>query len=261
MLSVTYGFLVAFVVWIDRPLTGSPAPDPALWTFRRYIGLYLLGAVFIYTFLTGLNIYRQAQAKVAQAEEVRREFLQMRLQALRNQVSPHFLFNSLSVLSSLVQTDAALAVRFVRQLTKVYRYILDRQELELVTLQQELAFLDAYFFLLQIRFGKKISLQQHLEVDTGSWMLPPLTLQLLVENAVKHNRMSAAQPLRITLHAAPGRVVLANNRSQRDEAGHSTGIGLRNIRGRYALLTRTPVVVDAGSDTFAVTVPLIIPEP
>ena len=257
ILFLTYWFLVAFLEGIDRPLTGSNPADPNLWTFRRYIGLYMLGTIFIYTFLSGLNIYQEAQRKAAQAERLQRDFAQVRLQALKSQVNPHFLFNSLSVLSSLVQVNPELSEKFIIQLSKAYRYILEQKDLELVTLKEELNFLDAYFFLLQIRFNQKVQLHKDIEVDADAYRLPPLTLQLLVENAVKHNKMSAGEPLAIALIATEGNLVVKNNISLRDDHTASTGIGLQNIQKRYALVTDKKVVIEKDEKQFSVQLPLL----
>ncbi|RYF79838.1 MAG: histidine kinase, partial [Chitinophagaceae bacterium] len=120
----------------------------------------MLGTVFIYTFLSGLNIYQLARQRETESEQLQREFAQVRLQALKSQVNPHFLFNSLSVLSSLVHVNAELSEQFIQHLAKAYRYILEQKELELVSLKEETSFLDAYFFLLQIRFDQKIRLEK-----------------------------------------------------------------------------------------------------
>lgn len=257
ILFFSYWFLIAFVVFIDRPITNSPAPDPELWSFRRYIGLYFIGAVFIYTFLTGLNIYQLASKKAAQAEQLQRDYAQVRLLALRSQINPHFLFNSLSVLSSLVHVNAELSEKFIVQLSKAYRYILDQKDLELVPLREELDFLDAYFFLLQIRFEQKVQLNKQINIDVAAYKLPPLTLQLLVENAVKHNKMSMAEPLIINIKNINSSLIIENKISVREQHETSTGIGLENINKRYAMITDKKVVIEKTEQSFIVTIPLL----
>lgn len=253
----TYWFLFYFVEWIDSPLTGSNPADPSLWTFRRYIGLYMLATVFIYTFLSGLNFYQIARQKAAQSEQLQRDFAQVRLQALKSQVNPHFLFNSLSVLSSLVHVDPEVSEKFIIQLSKAYRYILDQKELELVTLKDELSFLDAYFFLLQIRFDQKIQLHKSIDPETEDYRLPPLTLQLLMENTIKHNKMSINNPLIVSLSTVNDWMVISNNISQREQHEASTGVGLENIQKRYAMITDKKVIVEKADDLFTVKVPLL----
>ena len=257
ILAFTYWFLSAFVTFIDRPLTGSNPADPSLWTFRRYIGLYMLGTIFIYTFLSGLNIYQLARQKEAQSEKLQREYAQVRLQALKSQVNPHFLFNSLSVLSSLVHVDPELSEKFIIHLSKAYRYILEQKELDLVSLEEELNFLEAYFFLLQIRFDKKIRLENNLPVTAKGYKLPPLTLQLLVENAVKHNKMSLMEPLVIRLFQDGDNLVVENTMQYREKDGESTGIGLENIRKRYSMVTDKKIQVTTTDRTFSVQIPLL----
>lgn len=257
ILFLTYWFLFGFVKYLEQPLMNGNPADPALWTFRRYIGLYMLGTLFIYIFLSGLNLYGVARQKEAQAERLQREFAQVRLQALKSQVNPHFLFNSLSVLSSLVHVNAELSERFIQHLAKAYRYILEQKEAGLVSLREELDFLDAYFFLLQIRFDRKIQLQKAVASEAEDRLLPPLTLQLLVENAVKHNKMSEQEPLVISLRADGDSLVLENNVRRRQQKEASTGVGLENIRKRYAMITERKPAVTQSDESFRVQIPLL----
>jgi LytS/YehU family sensor histidine kinase len=204
-----------------------------------------------------LNIYQVARRKEAEAEQLQREFAQVRLQALRSQVNPHFLFNSLSVLSSLVHVSPEQSEQFIHHLAKAYRYILEQKETELVSLKEELGFLDAYFFLLQIRFSQKIKLEKQVATEAETLRLPPLTLQLLVENAVKHNRMSAQEPLVIKVSAEGATLVVENNIQSREKAESSTGVGLENIRKRYAMLTEKKPVITQSENSFRVRIPLL----
>lgn len=225
--------------------------------FRLYIVVNLLGALFIYMLQSTLQLYQSMNEKEAQQEKLEEEFSQVRLQALRNQVNPHFLFNSLSVLSSLVQVNPDTAERFIHQLSKAYRYILDQQAAELVSLAAELDFLNAYLYLLQIRFNQKINLETSISIAPDDWLLPPLTIQLLVENAVKHNRMSVTQPLLIRVSAEAGIITVENTLNSRSEQAESTGIGLENIRKRMGYFTSKPVVISQSNTLFTVSVPLI----
>jgi two-component system, LytTR family, sensor kinase len=258
ILPVMYALLYGFVKYIDLPLScGDCAMNTNTWEYRRYIGLYFFGTVFLYTFLSGLNFYNQALQKSAEAEKLQKEFAQVRLQALKSQVNPHFLFNSLSVLSELVQQDPVLSEQFIIHLSKAYRYILDQKDASLVTLQEELDFLDAYFFLMQIRFGNKIKLSKQINTNAAVWELPPLTLQLLVENAVKHNKMSASDPLLIQVAAQDGVLQVTNRILKREQSESSTGIGLQNIQKRVAYVTDLPVTIASQNQQFQVTIPLV----
>ncbi len=227
------------------------------WQFRLYIVVNLIGCSFIYLFVTSLNLYRLLQEKAAQTARLQKEYAQLFLQALKSQVNPHFLFNSLSVLSSLVHVSAETSERFIIQLSKAYRYILDQKETALVTLKEELDFLDAYFFLMQIRFEKKIQLHKHINDNTEVLKLPPLTLQMLVENALKHNKMSNAEPLQISVTQKDNLLVVENNINLREQYEKSTGIGLQNIIKRYELITDKKPDIQQNNQSFTVTIPLL----
>jgi hypothetical protein len=239
-------------------LTNPPDPGwQGSWLFRYFIGLSLMASAFIYLFHLALHFQGAAQQKRIESEKMQTEFAQVRLQALHSQVNPHFLFNSLSVLSSLVHLDAELSEKFIVQLSVAYRYILEQKDDESVVLASELAFLEAYFFLLQIRFDNKIRLRREISPQQLNARLPPLTLQLLVENAVKHNKMSQAEPLTIRLYDSGEKLVIENNVNRRAQPEKSTGIGLENIRKRYAFFTGQPVEVSATEGYFTVTIPLL----
>lgn len=227
--------------------------------FRLYISVNLLGVLFIYILEKSLTFYQLMLIKSAQAEQLQQEYTKVRLQALKSQVNPHFLFNSLSVLSSLVHSNAATSEHFIVQLSKAYRYILEQKDAALVTLKEELIFLEAYFYLLEIRFGKKVILKKLIAVDPEQYQLPPLTLQLLVENAVKHNKMSMAEPLIIEITAGEKNIEVTNNFNPRETEATSTGIGLDNITKRVAYLTNQQVEITRRNGVFCVTIPLIKP--
>ncbi len=225
--------------------------------FRLHISINMVAIIFIYAIATILHLYQLILEKSAHAEQLQHRFAQIRLLALKNQVNPHFLFNSLSVLTSLVHVDAAASEKFIIQLGKAYRYILDQKDTELVTLKEELDFLDAYFYLLSIRFKNKIKLQKNISLSPEDWCIPPLTLQMLVENAVKHNKMSASKPLIISLTSLPDSLKIVNNINNREEDVISTGIGLENIKKRIAYLTEKEINISKSATTFSVNIPLI----
>ncbi len=168
---------------------------------------------------------------------LQKENLQSQFEVLRQQVNPHFLFNSLNVLTSLIKLEPDLAEKFTEHLSKVYRYVLENKDNDLVELKTELDFLNAYLFLLNIRFMDKIDV--HIEIQEGltDWLILPLALQLLIENAIKHNSMSKRNPLRIHLFIdADHYLNVVNNLQERELYIASTGVGLKNIEHRYLLL-------------------------
>ncbi|MEM9895285.1 MAG: histidine kinase, partial [Bacteroidota bacterium] len=176
--------------------------------------------------------------------------------ALKKQINPHFLFNSFNVLSSVIETDSKLAVQFVEQLSNVYRYLLQTQEEKTVSLEDELAFIDSYIFLLKIRFGENLLVKKHIEEN--DLRLPPATLQLLIENAIKHNEVSRANPLQIELYRENGTLVVKNNKNpKKGKKEESSNIGLANIKNRYELLGQAIPQIEDLEEEFRVKIPLI----
>lgn len=168
---------------------------------------------------------------------LQKENLQSQFEVLRQQVNPHFLFNSLNVLTSLIKLEPELAEKFTEHLSKVYRYVLENKDNDLVDLKTELDFLDAYLFLLNIRFMDKIVVNINVCKDKTDWLILPLALQLLIENAIKHNSMSKKAPLCIDLFIDDDNFLnVMNNLQERESYIASTGVGLKNIEHRYQLL-------------------------
>jgi len=168
---------------------------------------------------------------------LQKENLQSQFEVLRQQVNPHFLFNSLNVLTSLIKLEPDLAEQFTEHLSKVYRYVLENKDNDLVSLHTELDFLDAYIFLLNIRFMDKIVVVVNIMESKRECQILPLALQLLIENAIKHNAMSKRNPLKIDIFIDANNVLhVENNLQERESHMVSTGVGLRNITHRYHLL-------------------------
>ncbi|MDX2245178.1 MAG: histidine kinase [Bacteroidia bacterium] len=184
------------------------------------------------------GLQEEKNALLLKAERQEKENILSRFETLKNQVNPHFLFNCLNALSSLVHDDPDLAEDFISKLTKVYRYVLDFRGETLVPLEEELTVLKSYFFLQQIRFGN--NLRMYTQVSEALWgcLIPPMTLQMLVENSIKHNIISREQPLTIELYTEEDRFfVVKNNYQKRTEKVDSTGVGLENLRARYAFIS------------------------
>jgi LytS/YehU family sensor histidine kinase len=187
--------------------------------------------------------------------------VQLRAERLENQAlkGQFEALNSLSILTSLIHEDTALSERFVRQLSKTYRYILDQRNQDLVLLKTELDFIRSYTFLLQIRFEQKfevlVDVPERLQVQ---YQIAPLTLQLLVENAVKHNRMSIHERLQIRIYVQDDWLLVANVLQPRDRPESSTGVGLQNIVNRYSMLTKRPVTYGEAGGEFIVSLPLLV---
>ena len=189
------------------------------------------------------------------AEKFKRESTIAKFESLRNQVNPHFLFNSLNALTNLVYEDPDKAAKFIKQLSEVYRYLLDTRDKELVQLNEEEKFLTSYLYLQEIRFGGKLSIT--VSLDDKDCMVAPLALQMLVENAIKHNEISEEHPLNIRIFMEPDFVVVENNlQPKRILSEKSPGIGLDNICRRYEFLTDKKVQVKENG-SFIVRLPKI----
>jgi LytS/YehU family sensor histidine kinase len=206
----------------------------------------------------GKYLYKQWWATYYEAEQLKKENLQSQLDSLKSQINPHFLFNSLSTLSSLVSEDPKRAERFIEELSSVYRYLLHTNESSLTTLENELHFIEAYIHLLQTRFGKGIDVQIDVDEAYYSFQLPPLTLQLLVENAVKHNALTASKPLLIRIFTDEvNNLYVLNTLRKKSNVVPSSRTGLRNIARKYQLLKQPEILVKQTDDCFQVSIPLI----
>jgi sensor histidine kinase YesM len=194
-------------------------------------------------------------------EQLKRENLQTQLESLKAQVNPHFLFNSLNSLSSLISEDSAKAEKFLDELSKVYRYLLRNNEDDLTTLSEELQFIRSYAHLLQTRYCESLQMLVNIHPKYHEHRLPPLTLQMLVENAVKHNRMMKECPLRIMLRTENGNLIVVNNLQRKVRQVSSNRVGLGNITKKYKLLGQPDIVVKETQKEFAVIIPLIAPSP
>jgi hypothetical protein len=213
-----------------------------------------LTVVAIYESIYFMNELRKS---VEEKEMLKRESLKAQLNALKTQVNPHFLFNNLNTLSSIIPEDPQLAVDFVQQLSKVYRHVLDVQEEQTIPLKDELEVMKAYAFLLQTRFGENLDITIDVPEEKLKKRIVPLSLQILMENAIKHNIVSSEKPLRIEVFAENGKLVVSNNLQKRSQPGESTGLGLNNIRNRCKLLGHEQVEVRDNGSSFTVSIPLI----
>jgi two-component system LytT family sensor kinase len=213
-----------------------------------------LTVVAIYESIYFMN---ELKKSVEEKEMLKRESLKAQLNALKTQVNPHFLFNNLNTLSSIIPEDAELAVKFVQQLSKVYRHILEVQEEQSIPLKDELDVMKAYAFLLQTRFGDNLDITINVPDEKLRKRIVPLSLQILMENAIKHNIVSSEKPLKINVFAENGKLVVSNNLQKKRQLNESTGIGLDNIRNRCKLLGNGKVEVTEDEASFTVSIPLI----
>jgi Histidine kinase len=232
------------------------ARDMEFANYYSFLIVPLIISFLISSFMHGREFLLGWREAAVKAERYEKENMVAQYENLKTQVDPHFLFNSLNVLTSLVYEDTEKSVKFIKQLSEVYRYVLDTRSKEVVTLAEELKFVDAYLYLQQIRFGDKLIIENNLRNKEG--MVAPLVLQMLVENAIKHNTISIDDPLTIKMYETGGAICVENNLQQKNETYiNSMGIGLENIRKRYAFLSDKPVEVEKQRDRFKVAIPIL----
>ena len=231
------------------------------YTFKNYffnIFSAVTYAVIVSGIYEGSYFFSKWRTVELEAEMLKKENLQSQFESLKQQVNPHFLFNSLNTLSSLIRKDADRAELFLDELSKVYRYLLRNNEGELIGLGTELQFIRSFFHLMKTRYGEALQMEIDIAEPCKSLLLPPLTLQLLVENAIKHNRIDRQHPLLITLETGPDcRLRVRNNLQRKVLNLPSSRIGLGNISARYKLLGQEEISIRETDTDFTVTIPLL----
>ena len=205
----------------------------------------------------GTQFFGNWKTTILEVEKYRTESVQAELKNLKNQINPHFLFNNLNVLSSLVYKDQDKAVDFINQLSKVYRHLLDNRNNELITVDEELIFVTSYNYLLQIRFNKNIVFNLDVDPKYLAKYIPPMSLQILIENAIKHNEISDEHPLTITVFVSENYLVVSNNLQLRTNQEPLSKTGLQNIKSRYKHFTDKEVGVFETQKLFTVKIPLL----
>ncbi|MCM5530411.1 sensor histidine kinase [Parasegetibacter sp. NRK P23] len=203
-----------------------------------------------------LNVERESdQLMMARLDK---EKIATELSILKSQIDPHFVFNSLNTLSMLIEQDPVAARQFNDNLARVYRYILGHKSRNLVPLREEVEFVKNYFHLLKLRFREGIELHLYMDdQDAKGYMIPPISLQSLVENAIKHNAFSSETPLKIDVHCSNHHLEIRNNIQEKAYAAPGSGTGLQNLNSRYVLLTRSTIQVFSNNNEFLVRLPLI----
>jgi len=222
----------------------------------------LYGSLFVTA--TVLAIYEAVYAvskwkeSLVESARLRKANMQAQLETLKNQVNPHFLFNSLNTLAAIIPEDPDKAVTFVEKLSKVYRYILEIRKRELIPLREEIDCICAYGFLTEMRFGENLKVNINIpEARRGDYIVP-LSLQILVENAIKHNVVSTSKPLAIDIGLTKdGHLMVTNNLQKKLQVKDSTGTGLDNINSRYQLLTGQRIDIITTQSHFRVILPLV----
>jgi sensor histidine kinase YesM len=229
---------------------------PMVWIHTFWIIFSFGVSAFLHARGFMLEWKKEASAK-SNKQEIVAKTETAKFESLKNQLDPHFLFNSLNVLTSLIGENPKQAERFTTKLSKVYRYVLEQRNKELIPLSEELNFARAYMELLQMRFEDAIQFDIPSEISNEELKIVPLSLQLLLENAVKHNVVSSSKPLKLRIFEEDGALIIENNVNHKEAIGKSTKIGLKNITDRYHLLTKRNVEITNDSIVFRVSLPLL----
>jgi len=249
---VAYILVSMFIAWI---VYGEDPGTTFRWGIKSsYVAIGVSFAVSI-VFLT-IGFFQSWKNSLLETERVKAEMLSYKYETLQNQINPHFLFNSFNVLSDLVYEDQKKAVTFIKQMSQLFRYVLDSREKELVPINEELDFIASYAYLLQTRFEDKLVFDIQVAAEANEMMVP-MTLQFLIENCVKHNEISASKPLQINIFRENSLIFVKNNLQLKKAEDSSTGTGLSNMVQQYSYFTDRQIIIRETDKEFSVEVPII----
>ncbi|AVF47373.1 histidine kinase [Elizabethkingia anophelis] len=204
-----------------------------------------------------MQALKNATKKAVTEQKIIASSANAQFESLKNQLDPHFLFNSLNVLSALIEENPDNAQKFTSSMSKIYRYVLEQKDKEVVSLDEEINFARTYIELLKYRFEDSIIFHLNIEDDNSKDFVVPLSLQLLLENCIKHNHATSAKPLQVEIFAKEGYLIIKNNLQKRELPNEKSGIGLSNIVQRYSLLTKRNVFIENDENTFSVKIPIL----
>lgn len=208
------------------------------------------------TLLTNsILFFKNWKEAAVQQEILKREQLALQYETLKSQVNPHFLFNNLNSLTSLISSNPEKAIHFVKKLSEVYRYVLDQKDHELVDLETELKFVESYIYLQKIRFENNLEVK--IDVQTKNNKVIPLSVQMLVENAIKHNEISDRNPMQISIFTTDNQFLVVENKLQKKSGTEGNGSGIQNISDRYKFFTDKQVEISVNTEWFRISIPLL----
>jgi sensor histidine kinase YesM len=255
----TIGFSLAIII-ITIVLTGWITHQQISSDFFFDRAFFMAKIAFTFIFVgsllsNALLFFKNWKEAAVQHEKLKREQLALQYETLKSQVNPHFLFNNLNSLTSLINTNPDKAIDFVKKLSEVYRYVLDQKDQELVDLEWELKFVESYVFLQKIRFGANLTVQ--VQVNSKNFKVIPLSIQMLIENAIKHNEISDRKPMLIKVYTTDDHYLIVENHLQKKPVSEGSGTGIQNIRERYEFFTNKRVTIFENLDRFLVSIPLL----
>ena len=254
---ISIGVIFLLRIFEDVIIEGSSF---ALFFEKEKFSNYLVTIIITFVVTLAFHafyLYKAYQETRLKEQKIIAGTANAKFESLKNQIDPHFLFNSLNVLSSLIEENPENAQRFTTSLSKIYRYVLEQKDKELVTVSEELAFAKTYMNLLKMRFENSITFELPENFDNADAKVVPLSLQLLLENTIKHNVVSENKPLHIKIYIKDNFLVVENNLQKKEVLQDRKGVGLQNIVSRYAILSRRKVLIDENKEAFAVYLPIL----
>jgi two-component system, LytTR family, sensor kinase len=249
-------FAFILIQFLNYYLWNHVLPAQAWGSIIRSLPYTLLISLIISLIFTAIGFFHAWKNSFMQAEKLKIEMMAYKYESLRNQINPHFLFNSLNVLSDLVYEDQAMAVKFIHQMSDLFRYVLDSRDKELVPLKDELEFIRSFTFLLKMRFEDKLIIESDVQANSDDFIVP-MSLQLLIENAVKHNEVSEAFPLRISIRKNNDYLEVENSLHPKNAGDDSTKTGLKNIIQQFAFFSDLPIEIIPTETSFLVRLPIL----
>jgi len=255
LIIVSLAIAVAFLFSYANPLVDDDIDPKKLLNTNVFFNLII--TLFIVTIVEASFFFGQWKQSRLESEELQKEHFKAQFQNLKNQINPHLLFNSLNALTSLIEKDSEKAVQYVQNLSRYLRMVLSQSGEEAIELRTELSLLNHYYQLQRERFRDAFVLNVDIPSTAEGLLVPPLVLQILVENAVKHNEISRNSPLVVTIKWQQGSLEVSNRKALKSIEGASTGVGLGNIASRYFLLAKKEIEVQEDSELFKVRVPLL----
>jgi sensor histidine kinase YesM len=255
-------FISLFVIFLVRLFINSSIEKKSFGDFiaSESASDYVLTSFFTFIILLIVHfvyIYKAYQENKVKEQKIIAGTASAKFESLKNQIDPHFLFNSLNVLSSLIEENPENAQRFTTSLSKIYRYVLEQKDKELVSVEEELAFAKTYMNLLKMRFENSLFYELPVAIPNQDAKVVPLSLQLLLENTVKHNVVSENKPLHIRIFIDGDYLAVQNDFQKKEVLQTRQGVGLQNIINRYAIITRRKVLIDQNEKTFTVKLPVL----
>ncbi len=247
--------IIVLSVLLTNLLSGQQLTSGIFFEQSYFMAKIAFLFIFLGTLISNTVIFfKNWKESAVQQEILKREQLALQYETLKSQVNPHFLFNNLNSLTSLINSNPAKATDFVKKLSEVYRYVLDQKNHEFVLLADELKFVESYVYLHKIRFGENLQVQ--IEIKPQQYKVIPLSVQLLVENAIKHNEISDRKPLSIKIYEKDEYLVV-ENKLQKKSGSEGTGTGLQNISARYGFFSDRKVIIGFSTEKYRVSIPLL----